>query len=266
MSNTSSKKVRLDKLLFERGLCESREKAKALILAGNVIVNDRIVDKAGSLVNSEDTLSLKERLRYVSRGGLKLEQALREFHIDVKEKTAMDVGASTGGFTDCLLQHGAAKVYAVDVGYGQFDLGLRNDDRTVLMEKTNIRYLEAAAVKDRIDLAVIDVSFISLLKVIPKVLEFLGEQAEIIALIKPQFEVGRKDVGKGGVVKDEAKRQAAVSMIKSESEKMGLTVAGLTESPIKGPKGNVEYLIYLRRMTNVKAQIPNISINDVQRT
>lgn len=247
MSNISSKKVRLDRLLFERGLAGSREKAKALILAGNVLVNEQVVDKAGSLINPDDNVSLKERLRYVSRGGLKLEHAFNEFRLDVKDAIAMDVGASTGGFTDCLLQHGARKVYAIDVGYGQFDLRLRNDKRVVLHEKTNIRHLERDAVKDLIDIAVIDVSFISLLKVIPRVREFLNEQAEIVALIKPQFEVGRKDVGKGGVVKDEAKRRAAVETIKSESEKMGLTAAGITESPVRGPKGNVEYLIHLKK-------------------
>jgi 23S rRNA (cytidine1920-2'-O)/16S rRNA (cytidine1409-2'-O)-methyltransferase len=247
MSNTSQTKVRLDKLLFERGLAESREKAKALILAGTVLVNEQVVDKAGSLVKEDDRVSLKGRLKYVSRGGLKLEHALHEFAVDVKDAVAMDVGASTGGFTDCLLQNGARKVYAVDVGYGQFDLKLRNDKRVVLLEKTNIRHLERDAVKERIDIAVIDVSFISLLKVIPRVREFLNERAEIIALIKPQFEVGRKDVGKGGVVRAEAKRRAAVDTIKGESEKMGLTVDGITESPLKGPKGNVEYLIYLKK-------------------
>jgi 23S rRNA (cytidine1920-2'-O)/16S rRNA (cytidine1409-2'-O)-methyltransferase len=247
MSSNTAKKVRLDKLIFERGLVQSREKAKALILAGNVLVNEQVVDKAGSLIKQDDRVSLKERMKYVSRGGLKLEHALNEFTLDVNDTIAMDVGASTGGFTDCLLQNGAAKVYAVDVGYGQFDLKLRNDRRVVLFEKTNIRHLERDAIKDRIDIAVIDVSFISLLIVIPKVLEFLKERAEIIALIKPQFEVGRKDVGKGGVVKDEEKRHAAVDKIKSESEKMGLAVDGITESPIKGPKGNVEYLIYLRK-------------------
>jgi 23S rRNA (cytidine1920-2'-O)/16S rRNA (cytidine1409-2'-O)-methyltransferase len=246
MPSNAPKKVRLDKLLFERGLVESREKAKALILAGNVLVNKQVVDKAGSIVKFNDSVSLKARLRYVSRGGLKLEKALHEFNIDVRDAIAMDVGASTGGFTDCLLQNGVRKVYAIDVGYGQFDIKLRNDERVVLLEKTNIRHLEKEKVSDAINIAVIDVSFISLLKVIPKVMEFLNEPAEIIALVKPQFEVGRKDVGKG-VVKDEEKRRAAVGRIKSASEKMGLTVAGVTESPVKGPKGNVEYLIYLKK-------------------
>ncbi len=242
-----SPKTRLDKLLFEKGLAESREKAHALILEGSVLVNGIMVDKAGAQVTSDDVLLVENKMPYVSRGGLKLEQAMKEFLIDVKGKTAMDVGASTGGFSDCLLQYGAEKIYAVDVGYGQFSWKLRNDDRVVLLEKTNIRYLEQGKVPDKIDIAVIDVSFISLLKVIPKVLEFLHTPGEIVALIKPQFEVGRKDVGKGGVVKDESKRLEVVENIKSELTEMGLEVIGTTTSPIKGPKGNVEYLIYLRR-------------------
>jgi 23S rRNA (cytidine1920-2'-O)/16S rRNA (cytidine1409-2'-O)-methyltransferase len=247
MSNTSSKKIRLDKLLFEKSLVESREKAKALILAGDVLVNGAVVDKAGSLVTHDVALEIKSRIPYVSRGGLKLEHALHEFRINVTNKIAMDAGASTGGFTDCLLQNGARKVYAIDVGYGQIDIKLRNDERVVLLEKTNIRYLEKEKVEDEVDIAVIDVSFISLLKVIPKVLEFLKSKGEMVALIKPQFEVGKKDVGKGGVVKDESKRLAAVEQIRRASEEMGLTVSGVTESPIKGPKGNVEYLIYLKK-------------------
>jgi 23S rRNA (cytidine1920-2'-O)/16S rRNA (cytidine1409-2'-O)-methyltransferase len=184
---------------------------------------------------------------YVSRGGVKLEHAIKTFNIDVKDKTVMDVGASTGGFTDCLLQHGAKKIFAIDVGYGQFSWRLRGDDRVVLFEKTNIRYLDRDLVPDKVDTATIDVSFISLLKVIPKVLEFLEQHGEIVALIKPQFEVGKKNVGKGGVVRDESKQIEVVERIKSASEKMGLEVKGVTASPIKGPKGNVEYLIYLKK-------------------
>jgi 23S rRNA (cytidine1920-2'-O)/16S rRNA (cytidine1409-2'-O)-methyltransferase len=184
---------------------------------------------------------------YVSRGGLKLEHALKEFTPSLTDTIAMDVGASTGGFTDCLLQHGVRKVYAVDVGYGQIDLKLRNDDRVVVLEKTNIRYLEHDAVQDTIDIATIDVSFISLLKVIPKVLEFLKGSGEIIALIKPQFEAERKNIGKGGVIRDESVRLEVVENIKSASEEMGLTVLGTATSPIKGPKGNVEYFIYLKK-------------------
>jgi 23S rRNA (cytidine1920-2'-O)/16S rRNA (cytidine1409-2'-O)-methyltransferase len=244
---SSLNKIRLDKLLFDKNLVESREKAKALILGGNVLVNGIIVDKAGTLVKPDDVLTLSAQMPYVSRGGVKLEHAIKTFNIDVKDKTVMDVGASTGGFTDCLLQHGAKKIFAIDVGYGQFSWKLRGDDRVVLFEKTNIRYLDRDLVPDKIDAATIDVSFISLLKVIPKVLEFLKQHGEIVALIKPQFEVGRKDVGKGGVVRDESKQIDVVERIKSESEKMGLKVKGVTASPIKGPKGNVEYLMYAIR-------------------
>ena len=237
-------KIRIDKLLFDKNLVESREKAKALILGGNVLVNGIIVDKAGTLVKPDDVLTLSAQMPYVSRGGVKLEHAIKTFNIDVKDKTVMDVGASTGGFTDCLLQHGAKKIFAIDVGYGQFSWKLRGDERVVLLEKTNIRYLDRNLVPDKIDTATIDVSFISLLKVIPKVLEFLKQHGEIVALIKPQFEVGRKDVGKGGVVRDESKQIEVVEKIKRASEKMGLEVKGVTASPIKGPKGNVEYLMY----------------------
>lgn len=241
---SSLKKIRLDKLLSDKGLVESREKAKALILEGSVLVNGIVVDKAGALVKPDDVLTVVNKMPYVSRGGLKLEHAIKTFNINVKDKIAMDIGASTGGFTDCLLQHGAKKIYAIDVGYGQFSWVLRNNENVVLFEKTNIRYLDGDLVPDKIDIATIDVSFISLLKVMPKVLEFLAPQGEIVALIKPQFEVGRKDVGKGGVVKDEDKRLEVVEKIKGASEEMGLEVKGTTTSPIKGPKGNVEYLIY----------------------
>ncbi len=246
-SNTPKNKSRLDKLLFEKGLVESREKAKALILAGSVLVNGIVVDKAGALVKLDDDLDIKNKMPYVSRGGLKLEHAIKHFGIDMEEKVAMDVGASTGGFTDCLLQNNARKVYAIDVGYGQFSWMLRTHDKVVLFEKTNIRHLEKSLIFDEIDIAAIDVSFISLLKVIPKVLEFLKPSGEIVALIKPQFEAGRNEVGKGGVVRDEKKRLEIVDMIRWESEKMGLKVTGTTASPVKGPKGNVEYFIYLKK-------------------
>ena len=241
-----AKKERLDKLLHEKGLAESREKAKALVISGSVMVNGTVVDKAGAQVRHDDDLTLTEKMFYVSRGGLKLEHAIKIFTPSMQDTVAMDVGASTGGFTDCLLQHGVRKVYAVDVGYGQIDLKLRNDDSVVVLEKTNIRHLEHDAVQDTIDIATIDVSFISLLKVIPKVLEFLKPDGEIIALIKPQFEAERKNIAKGGVVRDESVRLEVVDTIKSASEEMGLTVLGTTPSPIKGPKGNVEYLIYLK--------------------
>jgi 23S rRNA (cytidine1920-2'-O)/16S rRNA (cytidine1409-2'-O)-methyltransferase len=248
MTSETTKKVRLDILLFEKGLTESREKSRALILEGNVLVNGIVVDKAGTHVKPGSDLKILEKMPYVSRGGLKLQHALEEFNINARGKTAMDAGASTGGFTDCLLQYGAKKVYAVDVGYGQFHWKLRNDERVVLLEKTNIRYLEKNTIQDEIDIAVIDVSFISLLKVTPKVMEFLKTSGEIVALIKPQFEAGKKDIGKGGVVKDEEKRLEVIGKIKSESEKIGLECQGVVKSPIKGPKGNIEYLIYLKKL------------------
>jgi 23S rRNA (cytidine1920-2'-O)/16S rRNA (cytidine1409-2'-O)-methyltransferase len=247
MKEKNSNKTRLDILLVEKGLAESREKAKAVILGGNVLVNGVVVDKAGTPVKKDDRVVVKSKSPYVSRGGLKLEHAISHFGITIKDKIAMDIGASTGGFTDCLLQHHAGKVYAIDVGYGQFSWILRTDEKVVLLEKTNIRHLDRDLVFDDIDIAVIDVSFISLLKVIPKVLEFVKPAGEIVALIKPQFEAGRKDVGKGGVVRDEKKRLEIVQKIRSETEGMGLEVIGVTESPIKGPKGNKEYLIYLKK-------------------
>ena len=234
-------------MLFEKGLVESREKAKALIIAGEVLVNGIVTDKAGAQMTPDAELRIKSKMPFVSRGGLKLEQAVNEFKIKLKNRTSMDVGASTGGFTDCMLQHGAAKVYAVDVGYGQFDWRLRKDERVVLLEKTNIRYLQKSSVPDEIDIATIDVSFISLTKVIPNVLKFLKPGGKILALIKPQFEAERKDIGKGGVVKDESKRLEIVETIKTWAERTGLEVLGTTTSPIKGAKGNMEYLIYLRK-------------------
>ncbi|HDH53825.1 MAG TPA: TlyA family RNA methyltransferase [Nitrospirae bacterium] len=247
MPEKTAKKVRLDKLLFEKAIVESREKAKAVILEGNVLVNGMVVDKAGSLVKPDAVLAVKSRMPYVGRGGLKLEHAIKYFDIEIKGKTAMDVGASTGGFTDCLLQHGAKKVYAIDVGYGQFSWILRNDDKIVLLEKTNIRHLDHGLVFDEIDIATIDVSFISLLKVLPRVSEFLNPSGTIVALIKPQFEAGRKDVGKGGVIRSEKKRLEIVEKIKNESEEKRFNVIGITKSPLKGPKGNVEYFIYLEK-------------------
>jgi 23S rRNA (cytidine1920-2'-O)/16S rRNA (cytidine1409-2'-O)-methyltransferase len=241
------KRSRLDKLLLERGLIESREKARAVILEGSVLVDGRTVDKAGALVRPDASLEVLRKMPYVSRGGLKLEEAIRHFKINVKGKVAMDVGASTGGFTDCLLQYGSKKVYSVDVGFGQFIWRLRNDRRVVLLEKTNIRYLGNEAVPDIIDVVTIDVSFISLLKVIPKVLEFLAPSGEIVALIKPQFEVLRKEVGKGGVIRDEAKRLEVVDKIIKRVKEFGLEVKGVITSPLTGPKGNVEYLAYLKK-------------------
>ncbi|GAB6182887.1 TlyA family RNA methyltransferase [Thermodesulfovibrio hydrogeniphilus] len=238
-------KIRLDQLIYQRGITESREKARALILEGKIIVNGNKIEKPGTLVDENSEINLcGEILPYVSRGGLKLEAAIEEFNVDVKEKVCLDVGASTGGFTDCLLQHGAKKVYAVDVGYGQLAWKLRTDPRVIPIEKTNIRYMPKEKVPEAVDIATVDVSFISLKLVIPKVLEFLKENGEIIALIKPQFEVGKDEVEHGGVIKSPEKRTRVVEDMKKFFESIGLKVIGVIESPIKGQKGNIEYLIY----------------------
>jgi 23S rRNA (cytidine1920-2'-O)/16S rRNA (cytidine1409-2'-O)-methyltransferase len=238
-------KQRLDRILFERALVESRERGQALILAGQILVNGQKQDKAGALVPEDaDIVILGEVLHYVSRGGLKLEAALKNFCISVQEKIALDVGASTGGFTDCLLQHGAKKVFAVDVGYGQMAWKLRQDPRVVVIERVNVRDIAQSLIPEPIDIVVIDVSFISLEKVIPPVLKFLKPGSEIIALIKPQFEVGREQVGKGGIVRDEAARSAAVNRVTEFIRGLGLDVKGIVPSPITGQDGNVEYLIY----------------------
>lgn len=240
-------KKRLDKLLVERGLASSRQRALPLIMEGKVLVDGLLVTKPGILVDDDAQITLKEEeIPYVSRGGLKLESALTNFNISVKDKIAMDVGASTGGFTDCLLQRGAKKVYCIDVGYGQLAWKLRQDPRVVLIERTNIRYLERERISDEIDIATIDVSFISLLKVVPKVLEFLKAYGEIIALIKPQFEVGKAEVEKRGIIKDEGKRLKAVQKVKEGLEALGLKTIGIMQSPILGQKGNIEYFIYLK--------------------
>jgi 23S rRNA (cytidine1920-2'-O)/16S rRNA (cytidine1409-2'-O)-methyltransferase len=238
-------KIRLDRLLPERGLVESRERGQALILAGQVLVNGQKTDKAGALVPVDaDICILGERMPYVGRGGLKLEAALKDFKVDVTGLVALDVGASTGGFTDCLLQHGSRKVYAVDVGYGQIAWKVRQDPRVVVIERVNIREMDPSLVPEPIDLAVIDVSFISLEKVVPAVMKFLKPDARIIALIKPQFEVGRGQVGTGGIVRDEVMRTAAVERVRTMFVQEGFDVRGIIPSPITGQDGNVEYLIY----------------------
>lgn len=241
-------KERLDKLVFERGLAPSREKAKALIMAGQVVVDDHLADKAGLMVPVEAEIRLKgEPLPFVSRGGLKLAKGLEHFAIDVTGLAAIDVGASTGGFTDCLLQRGARLVIAVDVGYGQLAWKLREDPRVVNLEKTNIRYLEPETLPELPELAVIDASFISLDKVLPQTLRLIGPTGSIVALIKPQFEVGRGQVGKGGVVRDAKKHEEVVEGITELALGLGLEVLGVCESPILGPKGNKEFLIYLKK-------------------
>ncbi|OGW74513.1 MAG: RNA methyltransferase [Nitrospirae bacterium RIFOXYB2_FULL_43_5] len=200
------------------------------------------------MINSASSITLKSAdIPYVSRGGLKLKAAIDFFSIDLKDKIAMDVGSSTGGFTDCMLQMGAEKIYCIDVGYGQIAWSLRNDPRVILLERTNIRHLERKRIPDIIDIATIDVSFISLTKVIPKVLEFLKEDGEILALVKPQFEVGKGEVGKGGIVREEEKRLAAVASVRAEIETAGLHTIGVFESPVRGQKGNIEYFLYLKK-------------------
>ncbi len=241
-------KSRLDKILVEKGLAPSRERAQALIMEGKVFVNGMPSPKAGAMVAEDAAIELKgEDIPYVSRGGLKLEAAVKHFNISLKDKTAMDVGSSTGGFTDCMLQNGAKKVYCIDVGYGQLAWKLRQDQRIVLIERTNVRYLERNKIPDEIDIAAIDVSFISLTKVVPAVLEFLKKDGEIIALIKPHFEVGKGEVGKGGIVKDEAKRLKTVEYVRESLESLGLETIGVMQSPIAGQKGNIEFLIYMKK-------------------
>jgi 23S rRNA (cytidine1920-2'-O)/16S rRNA (cytidine1409-2'-O)-methyltransferase len=237
---------RIDKLLLDRGLVASREAGRARILAGEVLVDERPVTKAGSLVNTGAAIRLKgTSAPYASRGGAKLAQALHDFHIDAGGKVALDVGASTGGFTDCLLQHGARRVFAVDVGYGQLDWKLRNDPRVVVFEKTNIRYLPISALPCRVDLATIDVSFISLKLVLPALLKLLEAGADVVALIKPQFEVGKGQVGKGGIVRSSEDHRRVVEEIESAAVGLGFQQHGVIESPLLGAKGNKEFLIHL---------------------
>jgi len=235
--------------LTDSGLAPSRERAKAMIMEGLVYIDNQKCDKAGLQVDPETVKPeiRGEVLKYVSRGGLKLEKAMQEFPIILEGKTTMDIGASTGGFTDCMLQNGAKKVFAVDVGYGQFAWKLRNDPRVVNMERTNIRYVTPEQIGDKIDFASIDVSFISLCLVLPVAKELLSEDGEIIALIKPQFEAGRGQVGKKGVVRDISVHYAVVEKIVDFATETGFYPVGLTYSPIKGPEGNIEYLIYLKK-------------------
>ncbi|AFE11123.1 TlyA family RNA methyltransferase [Corallococcus interemptor] len=242
------KKERLDVLVVERGLAESRTKAQALILAGQVVVADQRVDKPGSLVPVEAELRLKgEVLPYVSRGGLKLKAAMDRFGLDVTGRVGADIGASTGGFTDCLLQHGAVRVHAIDVGYGQLHEKLRVDPRVRSRERVNARYLTDEDLPEKVGVVVIDVSFISLTQVLPSVLPFLSPGGLLIALVKPQFEVGPERVGKGGVVRDPEARQDAIDTVTAFVREHGLTVRGVMDSPVPGPAGNVEALLVADR-------------------
>jgi 23S rRNA (cytidine1920-2'-O)/16S rRNA (cytidine1409-2'-O)-methyltransferase len=242
------KRERLDKLLVERGLVASREEGRRRILAGEVLVDDRPFAKAGSLIDKDSPIRLRGKaLPYVSRGGVKLEGALRHFQIEVKNKIVLDVGASTGGFTDCLLAFGARRVYAVDVGYGQLDWKLRNDPRVVVLEKTNIRHLEIGRLQEPPELATIDASFISLRIVLPSVRNLLVRKGEVVALIKPQFEVGKGKVGKGGVVRRREEHERVIEEIREAADAVELQALGVAESPLLGPKGNKEFFIHLRK-------------------
>jgi len=242
------RKERLDKFLVEKGIVQSRERARALILAGRVAVEGRTIDKPGTQIEREAKLQLRgEDQPYVSRGGIKLEGAFDAFKIDPKGMVVMDVGASTGGFTDCVLQRGAKKVYAVDVGYGQLAWKLQKDTRVVNLERRNIRYLKREEVEEEMDLILIDTSFISIEKFLSHLLQFLKKEGIILGLIKPQFEVGKGEVGKGGVVRDAILHQKVIERISNFSRGLRLSVLGVIESPIPGPKGNKEFFIYLRK-------------------
>jgi 23S rRNA (cytidine1920-2'-O)/16S rRNA (cytidine1409-2'-O)-methyltransferase len=238
-------KLRLDKLLVLKELAPTRQKAQALIGAGQVLVDGHPVDKAGSMVSEDCRVTIKESLPFVSRGGLKLAKALDYFNIQPQGYICADIGASTGGFTDCLLQNGAARVYSVDVGYGQLAWKLRQDDRVVVMERTNARHLTSSDFSDKLDLAVVDASFISLKLLLPPLLPLFDNTVRIVALIKPQFEVGKGKVGKGGVVRDEALHEEVVRDISDFTKSLGLDCQGVVASPILGPKGNKEFLICL---------------------
>lgn len=237
-------KKRIDILVYERGLASSREKARAMIMAGEVLVEGQTIDKAGTQVSEQAEITIRNKARFVSRGGEKLASALATFNIPINGRICADVGASTGGFTDCLLQNGAAKVYAIDVGYGQLDYTLRQDQRVVVIERTNARYLEQ--LPEKVSLVTLDASFISLKLLLPVIKGWLSPVADIIPLIKPQFEAGREDVGKGGVVKNPVVHARVLQEILRFARQQGFDIRGLTTSPIKGPAGNTEFLAWLR--------------------
>ncbi len=255
-----SEKMRLDARIFDLGLTESREKAKAFIMAGQVYVNGMKVTKAGTSVFEKDLIEVRGSNEFVSRGGHKLKKAMSVFPIDLEEKICMDVGASTGGFTDCMLQNGAVKVFSVDVGYGQLAWKLRSDSRVVNLERTNIRYVTQEQIPDKIDFTSVDVSFISLCLVLPAVLPLLSDNGECVCLIKPQFEAGKDKVGKKGVVRDKSVHAEVIKKIYDFAVEQGFFVAGLDYSPIKGPEGNIEYLIYLKKnaVENVLVDIDSV--------
>ena len=243
-----SEKRRLDTAVFEEGYCESREKAKALIMAGVVYVNNQKADKPGLTLKPDDRLEVRGNpLKYVSRGGLKLEKAMKVFPVSLKDAVCADIGASTGGFTDCMLQNGAKRVYSIDVGYGQLAWKLRTDARVVNLERTNFRYVTKEQIPDALDMASIDVSFISLKKILPVLKPLLKPDGHVVCLIKPQFEAGREKVGKKGVVRDPSVHCEVIESVTSFAVEEGYSVLGLDYSPIKGPEGNIEYLCFLKK-------------------
>lgn len=254
-------KQRLDVILINKGYASSREKAKAIIMAGNVFVKGQREDKAGA-VFEEDGIQLlvkNTEQKYVSRGGFKLEKAMESFPVKLDGSLCMDIGASTGGFTDCMLQNGAVKVYSIDVGHGQLDWKLRNDERVVCLEKTNFRYVTKEQVPEDIDFASVDVSFISLSKILPAAFPLLKDSGQMVCLIKPQFEAGREKVGKKGVVRDKNVHIEVIEKVFGYAAENGFSVAGLTYSPIKGPEGNIEYLVYLTKsLNNVNIDIKSV--------
>ena len=259
-------KQRLDVILVNKGYAASREKAKAIIMSGNVFVKGQREDKAGSVFEEEgiDLLVKGNMLKYVSRGGLKLEKAMEVFPIELGGKVCMDVGSSTGGFTDCMLQNGAVKVYSVDVGYGQLAWKLRQDERVVVMEKTNIRYVKPEDIEELVDFASVDVSFISLSKVLPPLRDLLKDEAEVVCLIKPQFEAGRKKVGKKGVVRDKAVHVEVIENVLGYAEEAGFNVLGLDFSPVKGPEGNIEYLMHIKKDSEITPWLETLGDNAIK--
>ena len=252
-ASRSRNKQRLDTLVVQRGLAESRERAKRLILAGEVVVSGSTQVKPGQLISSDTEITVKQPLRYVSRGGLKLEKALQVFQVDVRGRVAIDVGASTGGFTDCLLQHGAKFVYAVDVGQGQLAWKIRQDPRVCVIEGTNIRTIDVNRFKLPVQIGVVDVSFISLQKVLPIITQIVDPTGDVLALVKPQFEAGRKHVGKGGVVRDAEVHVQVLRDLIQFTHELGLSVMGISHSPIRGPAGNIEYLIWFKAGTKASS-------------
>ncbi len=251
-----SEKLRLDVALTERGFAESREKAKALIMAGIVYVNNQKSDKAGNTIKPDDIIEVRgETLKYVSRGGLKLEKAVSSFNLDLSDYICADIGASTGGFTDCMLQNGAKKVYAIDVGYGQLAWKLRTDERVINLERTNFRYVTSEQIPDLLDFASVDVSFISLSLILPVMRTLLKDGGTAVCLIKPQFEAGKENVGKKGVVRDKAVHIAVIEKIVGLIKENNFSLLGLDFSPVKGPEGNIEYLCYIK-----KTDIPETAI------